>query len=102
MFGIGWSEILLTAVVALIVIGPKDLPGALYSLGKVSRKGMDLSRGFRKAFDDVMKEAELDDIVRQANKVDGANIQFEIERQIALDDARRAAETSAVPQKKAG
>lgn len=100
MFGIGWSEMLLTAVVALVVIGPKDLPGALYTLGKISRKGMNLTRGFRKTFDDLMKEAELDDIVRQASKVEGANIQFEVERQIALEDARQA--EASEPQKKAG
>ncbi len=89
MFGIGGSEILLTAVVAVIVIGPKDLPGALYSLGKVSRKIYAFTHSFRKAFDDVMKEAELDDIVKTANEVGGENLQFEIEKQIALEDARK-------------
>ncbi len=94
MFGIGWSEILLTVIVALVVIGPKDLPGALYSLGKMSRKGYAFSRSFRKAFDDLMKEAELEDIVKQANAVGSENIQFELEKQIALEDARK----QAVPQ----
>ena len=89
MFGIGWSEILLTAVVAVVVIGPKDMPGALYSLGKLSRKGYAFSRGFRKAFDDMMKEAEIDDIVKQANAIGGENIQFELEKQITIEDARK-------------
>ena len=89
MFGIGWSEILLTAVVAVVVIGPKDMPGALYSLGKLSRKGYAFSRSFRKAFDDMMKEAEIDDIVKQANAIGGENIQFELEKQITIEDARK-------------
>lgn len=90
MFGIGWSEMLLTVVIAIVVIGPKDLPGALYALGKLSRKGYALSRGFRKALDDIMKEAEIDDIVKQANAIGGENIQFELEKQIAIEDARKS------------
>lgn len=59
---IGWSEILVIAVVALVVIGPKDLPKALRTFGKFTGQLRKMAGEFRKQFDDALKEAELSDL----------------------------------------
>ena len=62
MLDIGWSEILVIAVVALLVIGPKDLPKALRTFGKFTAQMRKMAGEFRKQFDDALKEAELSDL----------------------------------------
>src|SRR3546814_18393534 len=59
MLDIGWSELAVIAVVALLVIGPKDLPRALYTVGKWMRAARKVTRDFQKHVDDMMREAEL-------------------------------------------
>lgn len=66
MFDIGWSELLLIGVVALVVIGPKELPSAIYALGKWTRKARMAAREFQSHIDDMMREAELDELRKQA------------------------------------
>lgn len=68
MFDIGWSELMVIGVVALVVIGPKDLPGAIYALGKWVRKARLMARDFQGHLDDMMREAELNDLRQQALK----------------------------------
>lgn len=85
MFGIDWSEFLVVAIVAVIAIGPKDIPHALYKAGKFIRKIKKLSGEFQKSLDEVMTEGELEDIAREANKPGAENIQFEVERQLRLE-----------------
>lgn len=65
MFDIGSSELLLIAVVAVLVIGPKDLPRALYKLGQVIGKGRAMARHFRSGIDTMIREAELDELKKQ-------------------------------------
>ena len=59
MFDIGWSELLLIAVVAIVCIGPKDLPVVLRSLGKMARKARGLAREFQASVEEVIRETEL-------------------------------------------
>jgi sec-independent protein translocase protein TatB len=61
MFDIGWSEMAIIALVALIVIGPKDLPRALRSVGQWTRKARMLTREFQSGLDEMIREADLDD-----------------------------------------
>lgn len=68
MFDIGWSELMLIGLVALVVIGPKDLPKAIYGVGKWVRKARLVAREFQSHVDDMMREAELDDLRQQALK----------------------------------
>lgn len=73
MFDIGWSELLLIGVVALVVIGPKDLPKALKALGFWMRKARQISGEFRASLDQMVREAELDEVrqqVKQATEID--------------------------------
>ncbi|HAQ00243.1 MAG TPA: twin-arginine translocase subunit TatB, partial [Rhodospirillum rubrum] len=59
MFDLSWSEIALVGVVALIVIGPKDLPNVLRTAGKWVRKIRSLGSEFQRQMDDVMRETCL-------------------------------------------
>ena len=62
MFDIGWSEILVIAIVMVVVVGPKDLPRMLRAFGRATRKFRAQAGEFRRNFDEALKEAELDDV----------------------------------------
>src|SRR5512134_1141350 len=62
MFDIGWSELLLIGVVALIAIGPKELPGALRTLGLWMGKIRRMAAEFQGQFQEAMREAEIDQL----------------------------------------
>lgn len=59
MFEIGASEILLIAIVALIAIGPQDLPDILFRLGRLARRARMMMNGLRDQYSEIMHEAEL-------------------------------------------
>lgn len=69
MFDIGWSEMLVVGVVALLVIGPKDLPGALRQLGKWMGAVRRMAADFQGQVNEVMKEAELDELRREVQNL---------------------------------
>ncbi len=62
MFGIDSSEFLVVALVALLVIGPKDLPRVMREVGKFVAKGRAMTRHVRSGFDAMMREAELEEM----------------------------------------
>jgi sec-independent protein translocase protein TatB len=62
MFGIDSSEILIIAVVALVVIGPKDLPRAMRTIGNFVGRARGMAKHFRAGFDTMIREAELEDM----------------------------------------
>ncbi|WP_255542793.1 Sec-independent protein translocase protein TatB [Azospirillum sp. INR13] len=68
MFDIAWSELMVIAVIALVVIGPKDLPKAIFTLGKWVRKARGVAREFQTHIDDMMRETELDELRKEALK----------------------------------
>jgi sec-independent protein translocase protein TatB len=68
LFDFGWSEILLIGMVALVFIGPKDLPKALRLAGFWVRKARTLSREFQGSIDQMIREAELDEIRQDLKK----------------------------------
>jgi sec-independent protein translocase protein TatB len=61
MFDIGWSEMAVIALIALVVIGPKELPNAMRIVAKWARKARSLAREFQSGVDDMIREADLDD-----------------------------------------
>jgi sec-independent protein translocase protein TatB len=69
MFDIGWSELLLIAVVALIAIGPKELPGALRTLGQWMGKLRRMASEFQGQFHEAMREAEMADLKKQVDEM---------------------------------
>ncbi len=58
MFDIGWSEILVIAAVAILVVGPKDLPRMLRTFGKTMGQVRRTANDFKRQFDDALREAE--------------------------------------------
>ncbi len=95
MFGIGLPEFLVILVVAVVVIGPKDLPQALYAAGKLFRKFRLLTADIQKSLDHIMREGELDDIVQEANKPGGENLQQKVEQQIQAEVKNQKNDTAA-------
>ena len=69
MFDIGWSELLLIAVVALVVIGPKELPGALRTLGQWMTKIRRMASEFQNQFQDAIREAELAELKKEVDEM---------------------------------
>jgi sec-independent protein translocase protein TatB len=69
MFDIGWTELLVIGVVALIAIGPKELPGALRSLGHWMGKIRRMASEFQGQFNEAMREAEVADIQKQIDSM---------------------------------
>jgi sec-independent protein translocase protein TatB len=69
MFGFSWSEILIIGVVALVVIGPNDLPRAMKTAARWMSAGRKLAREFQGHVDDLVREAELDELRDQARKL---------------------------------
>jgi sec-independent protein translocase protein TatB len=82
MLDIGWSEIAVIVVVALIVIGPKDLPKVLKTVGIWVRKARMLTRDFQNSVDEMIREADLEDVRRQATELRNINIGREVEKTI--------------------
>lgn len=65
MFDIGPSELLLCAIVALVVIGPKDLPRAMRVVGQWAARARNMARHFRSGIDTMIREAELEEMQRK-------------------------------------
>jgi sec-independent protein translocase protein TatB len=69
MFDIGWSEFALIAVVALIAIGPKELPGVLRTVGQWMGKARKMAAEFQGQFQEAMREAEMADLKKSFDEV---------------------------------
>ncbi|WP_342722109.1 Sec-independent protein translocase protein TatB [Bradyrhizobium sp. B097] len=69
MFDIGWSELVVIAVVALIAIGPKELPGVLRMVGQWMGKARKMASEFQGQFQEAMREAEMADIKKSFDEV---------------------------------
>jgi sec-independent protein translocase protein TatB len=67
MFDISWTEFLLIGVVALIVIGPKELPAVLRTVGQWTRKVRSMAADFQGQFQEAMREAEMADLKKQVD-----------------------------------
>ena len=61
MFDIGWTELLVIGLVALIVVGPKDLPGMFRALGKFTAKASRMARDFQRAMEEAADESGVKD-----------------------------------------
>ena len=69
MFDISWTEFLLIGVVALIVIGPKELPAVLRMLGQWTRRVRSMAADFQGQFQEAMREAEMADLKKQVDDI---------------------------------
>ncbi|MGA2088983.1 MAG: Sec-independent protein translocase protein TatB [Stellaceae bacterium] len=82
MFDFAWSELALIAIVALIVIGPKDLPRVLKTAGIWVRKARGIAREFQGSLEQMVREAELDDVKKNLNKAAGFSFDDEVKKTI--------------------
>ena len=69
MFDISWTEFLLIGIVALIVIGPKELPTVMRTMGQWTRKVRSMAADFQNQFHEAMREAEMADLKKQVDDI---------------------------------
>ncbi len=81
MFDLSWSEIMVIAVAAIIFIGPKELPTFLRLIGRWTAKARSMAREFQGHVDDMVREAELDEVRQQVEKA-GSDISRDIEKTV--------------------
>lgn len=68
MFDLGWSEMGIVLLVALLVLGPKEMPKLARDLGRWTGKARTLAREFQRSLEDMAREAELDDVKKQIDE----------------------------------
>jgi len=103
MFEVGWSELLVIAVVMIVVVGPKDLPNMLRTFGRTVAKLRAMAGDFQKQFNDALKEAELDDVKNSIDTLRGLNPMNEVRKQLnpfeqAAADVRAGVDTMMKPK----
>ena len=106
MFDIGWSELVVIAVVALIAIGPKELPGVLRMVGQWMGKARKMAAEFQGQFQEAMREAEMADLKKSFDEVKEAatgftsgNLMTSLEKDVSsalrIDDVEKPAASNA-------
>jgi sec-independent protein translocase protein TatB len=104
MFDIGWSEIAVIAVVALIAIGPKELPGVLRMVGQWMGKARKMASEFQGQFQEAMREAEMADLKKSFDEVREAasglasgnimtSLQKDVTNSLRIDDVDKPMDT---------
>src|SRR5215472_8299162 len=79
---LSWSHILLVVVVALVVVGPKDLPKLMRTVGQWMGKARQMADQFRKSFDDMTRQAELDELRNELEALRSRRPFAETEREL--------------------
>jgi sec-independent protein translocase protein TatB len=100
MFDFSWSELLLIGIVALVFIGPKELPGVLRTLGQWMAKVRRMATEFQNQFQDAMREAELADLKKEVDSMAAQASAYDPTAELRKDmaNAEREIETAlAVP-----
>ena len=102
--GIGFSEILVLGLAALIFIGAKDLPMLMRKLGQFVGKGRRMAREFQAAFDDIAKQSELDELKKEIEALKRSNLMTQAQEDLANVEAdinsavmRQSVEPTATP-----
>ncbi len=94
-FDIGWPELMLIGIIALVVIGPKDLPRAMRVAGYWIRKARTLSREFQNSVDQMIREAELEEMREELKKATEFDLEGEFKK--TVDPTGELAETLKPP-----
>lgn len=89
MFDFAWSEIALIGVVALVVIGPKDLPEAIRGLARGVQKLRRMAGEFQSQADELVREANLDEVRNSINEIRRFNIRDTLEKHVDTDGTIR-------------
>ena len=80
MFDLGWGELLVVGVVALVVLGPKELPNALRTVSNLTRTARKLAGEFQSGINEIVREAELEDARKAAQSLSKGSISKAIEK----------------------
>ena len=99
MFDISWTEFLLIGIVALIVIGPKELPAVMRGLGQWTRKIRSLAADFQNQFHEAMREAEMADLKKQVDDVAQDIKQYDPLKDVRADVEAIGKDLDAAPDK---
>jgi sec-independent protein translocase protein TatB len=91
MFDFAWSEIALIAVVALIAIGPKDMPVAIRAVSGWIKKARRMAAEFQTHVDEMVREADLHEVRASINEIRNFDVRGEIERTVDADGTIRGA-----------
>lgn len=107
MLDVGWTEILVIAIVLIIVVGPKDLPQMLRTFGRMVSKMRGMASDFRQQFDEALREADLEDVRKtlgEAQKLnplnsirDAVNPLRQMGNEIKADLERKPGSTTTTP-----
>ncbi|MFK0690412.1 Sec-independent protein translocase protein TatB [Mesorhizobium sp. IMUNJ 23033] len=103
MFEVGWTEMLVIAIVMIVVVGPKDLPNMLRTFGRTTAKLRAMAADFQKQFNEALKEAELDDVKKSVDSLRSLNPAAEIRKQLnpfeqAAADVRAGVDAAMKPK----
>lgn len=67
MFGIGWSELLVIVLIAVMVIGPKDIPKVMYQIGRFARRLQYVKFAMSQQFDDLLRAGDIEELRKGVN-----------------------------------
>ncbi len=104
-----WQHIILLLVVALVVVGPKDLPRLMNMMGRWAGKARGMANEFRKSFDEMARQAELDELRREIDNLKKNNpissigdamneMQTELERPVEMPEGAAGPAAEAAPE----
>jgi sec-independent protein translocase protein TatB len=98
MFDFAWSEIGLIAVVALIFIGPKDMPVAIKAVSGMVKKARKMAGEFQSHVDEMVKDADLSEVRDQIRQIRSFDLKGEVERAVDADGSLRRSMNEPVTQ----
>ena len=78
MFSFGWSEIALTVIIIVIVVGPKEIPNLLKQIGSFSKSIKKISREFKKSLNDIAEESDLKDVKDSISEIKNKDLEESI------------------------
>jgi sec-independent protein translocase protein TatB len=90
MFDFAWSEIALIGVVALVLIGPKDMPVAIKAVSDMVKKARRMASELQSHVDEIVKDTSIAEVRQQTNKIRNFDIRGEIERAVDADGSIRS------------
>jgi sec-independent protein translocase protein TatB len=94
MFDIGWMEMMVIAIVMIVIIGPKELPGVLHTMGRWLARIRQMARSFQDSIEEMAQESGLDEVRREIDSVKHYDIGGSIEKSIDPDGEIRKELTS--------
>ncbi len=89
MFDFAWSEMAVIAVVALVAIGPKDMPVAIRALTNTIKKARRMASEFQTHVDEMVREANLDEVRQQLNEIRNFDVAAAVEKHVDPDRTLR-------------